>query len=233
MHINLEDYQDVQVFGDLFIGSDKQKVELIMDTGSSVFWVPSTSCKSCNKQVLKFNEKSSSSFQAKKNSEVSLGYGSGYAYGFQANDEVCLNNDTCIKDYKLSVINQVTSGIKNLAASGICGLGPHAAQQSDHFIEKLKKEGIIDKAIFSFSLGENEFQDRMTVGGYDLERFADGPLFWHKTESKYQWWVVNADSYGISGSVEEKTENPIVVDTGTSFNFIPYEIYYKLLAELP
>ena len=37
----LDDYQDVQIFTEMFLGSDKQRFEVIFDSGSNWFWVKS------------------------------------------------------------------------------------------------------------------------------------------------------------------------------------------------
>lgn len=44
----LRDLNDVQIFTDMFVGSKKNKFEVIFDTGSNWFWVQSNACNNCN-----------------------------------------------------------------------------------------------------------------------------------------------------------------------------------------
>ena len=71
----LYNFQNVQYFGYLFVGSDKQKFSVIFDTGSNLLWLPSIDCGSCRSFVNKFDYKSSSSFiteNLQKNITVSI-----------------------------------------------------------------------------------------------------------------------------------------------------------------
>lgn len=40
----------------------------------------------------------------------------------------------------------------------------------------MKKTGAIDEAIFSMSIGMGDIQSKITFGGYDLDKFAEGPV---------------------------------------------------------
>lgn len=64
-----------------------------------------------------------------------------------------------------------------MRSSGIVGLSPnHYENAADLFIEKMKKTGAIDEAIFSMSIGMGDIQSKITFGGYDLDKFAEGPV---------------------------------------------------------
>jgi len=60
-------------------------------------------------------------------------------------------------------------------ASGLVGLSPnHFDKECDLFIDKMKRSGAIQHAIFSLSIGAKSISSMITFGGYDLLRFASG-----------------------------------------------------------
>ena len=69
----------------------------------------------------------------------------------------------------------------------------------------------------------------MTLGGYDLEKFATGPINWHKIDQSSNWWVVQGDTIGY-GDFKGVSLNgtAVVVDTGTSYISIPHHIFNML-----
>ena len=56
--VTLHNYKNVQYFGDIFIGSNKQVLSVIFDTGSNLLWIPSKDCVGRN-FGHKFNTKQS------------------------------------------------------------------------------------------------------------------------------------------------------------------------------
>lgn len=92
---------------------------------------------------------------------------------------------------------------------------------------------MIKQGIFSFSIGSGSYPDKMTLGGYDLETYARGPIVWHQINPNLRWWVVNATSFGYSDGFEDKLENYVVhVDTGTSYLLISESMFNLLKREL-
>ena len=52
-------------------------------------------------------------------------------------------------------------------------MSPKASFESDLFIEKMKKDGVIKQAVFSLMVGIGRDQpSKMTLGGYDLKQYA-------------------------------------------------------------
>ena len=44
--------------------------------------------------------------------------------------------------------------------------------KADLFIEKMKKAGVIDSAVFSMYINLKENDSKMTLGGYNLEKYS-------------------------------------------------------------
>lgn len=77
---NLDDFQDVQLFTEMYVGSEKQGLEVIFDTGSNWFWVQSSDCENCPADDS-FDETSSETYVQTSKYEKALHYGSGSVYG--------------------------------------------------------------------------------------------------------------------------------------------------------
>jgi Eukaryotic aspartyl protease len=61
--VSLTNYQNVQYFGKIKIGSNLQEFNVIYDTGSSQLWLPSVDCIHCRKYGSKFDYNISSSYR--------------------------------------------------------------------------------------------------------------------------------------------------------------------------
>ena len=53
-------YLDIQFYGQFYVGSQQQSFNLIIDTGSSWLWVPSTGCESSCVNAVNFYNTSES-----------------------------------------------------------------------------------------------------------------------------------------------------------------------------
>jgi acyl CoA:acetate/3-ketoacid CoA transferase alpha subunit len=86
----MTNYQDMQYYGPLTIGTPAQPFTVIIDTGSSNLWVPSSSCTSlaCTTHN-KYNQAKSSTYVA-NNKKFSIQYGSGAVSGVLSEDTVTL-----------------------------------------------------------------------------------------------------------------------------------------------
>ena len=126
------------------------------------------------------------------------------------------------------------SGLYSLSSSGIVGMSPnHFEEESDLFIEKMKQTGAIDQAVFSLSIGMNDVQSKITFGGYDLEKYATGPIKWHNIHFFSAYWEVNMVHLHFDLDGDKQYLFPgrsLIVDSGTSFNLMPENDLFKLLS---
>jgi len=102
---------------------------------------------------------------------------------------------------------------------------------SELFIERAFEEGAIRNKQFSLSIGES--QDRkshhasntsfLTVGGYDLNKYAQSEITWHPILDEPYWSVPLTKFYLGSLKYEPSDDAPesIIVDSGTSFVLMP------------
>jgi hypothetical protein len=78
----LENSDQVEYYGHIYLGTPPQLFTVCFDTGSGSLWVPSATCKDkgCLPRQHKFNAASSSTFETDEEA-VSMDYGIGHASG--------------------------------------------------------------------------------------------------------------------------------------------------------
>lgn len=162
---------------------------------------------------------------------MATGYGSGAVFGYAGTDRVCLKpNEMCAEKHRMSAVVAET-GLDTLVGDGILGLGPDTLTDMPKlFIDSLKEQGVIEDRVFAFLVGLNHgLPSKFMVGGYDLKKYAKGPIQWHNTlEPKKTWYL---DWTGVSFGDHQLELEPTVMlpDTGTSFISLPEKTMDNLL----
>lgn len=104
---------------------------------------------------------------------------------------------------------------------GILGLAfPELSQNPDvnTLIPNLKEEGVLEKAMFAFYLGD-ESDGELAVGGYDATKIA-GDITW--VDLAYPaYWLVAVDQVSFGGVPISIGEGGAIMDTGTSLIYGP------------
>jgi hypothetical protein len=105
---------------------------------------------------------------------------------------------------------------------GILGLAfPELSQNPDvnTLIPNLKEEGVLEKSMFAFYLGD-ETDGELAVGGYDASRMQ-GEIAW--ADVVYPaYWLVAIDQVSFGGvPVSVNGESAAIMDTGTSLIYGP------------
>ena len=59
----LNNYNNVQYYGNLFLGSNKEEFTVMLDISSNYLVIPSITCENCRKFTKKFNSSSSETYQ--------------------------------------------------------------------------------------------------------------------------------------------------------------------------
>ena len=163
---------------------------------------------------------------------MATGYGSGAVFGYAGTDKVCLMPDgVCAENHRIAAVVAET-GLDTLVGDGILGLGPDTLTDMPKlYIDSLKEQGVIDQRMFSFLIGlDHNLPSKFMVGGYDLNKYAKGPIKWHNTlEPKKTWYL---DWTGVKFGDQKLELDPTVMlpDTGTSFISLPEKTMNNLLS---
>ncbi|KAJ5736305.1 uncharacterized protein N7483_001430 [Penicillium malachiteum] len=196
------------------IGTPPQTFKVVLDTGSSNLWVPSSSCNSIACFLHSKYDSSSSSTYQKNGTEFSIQYGSGSLSGFVSQDTVQIG-DLKIKEQDFA---EATSE-PGLAFAfgrfdGILGLG----------YDRISVNGIglLDAPVFAFYLGDSTKEgdnSEVTFGGVD-ESHYEGKLTTIPLRRK-AYWEVELNAIALGNEVAELDNTGVILDTGTSLIALP------------
>ncbi|KAJ2960285.1 hypothetical protein NQZ79_g4301 [Umbelopsis isabellina] len=107
------------------LGTPPQYFSLVLDTGSSLLWVPDRTCGSrCVNAPHSFNRSGSVTFKQDHSTDLQAGYGSGQAQGIMGFDKLSFNEGSfTIEDQEFGLATS-QNHITNNGNDGIFGLGP-------------------------------------------------------------------------------------------------------------
>jgi saccharopepsin len=221
-------------FSTIALGTPPQEFKVVLDTGSSNLWVPSTECGSIACYLhQKYDSSASSSFK-KNGSEFGIRYGSGEVAGFISKDILRIG-DLTIKD---QLFGEATSE-PGLAFAfgrfdGILGLG-YDTISVNHIpppFYMMVDQGLLDEPVFAFYLGDtNEGSESVaTFGGVDPSHYT-GKLIKIPLRRK-AYWEVNLDAITFGDETAEFEGTGAILDTGTSLITLPSTIAELLNKEI-
>ena len=217
-------------FSEIEIGTPPQKFKVVLDTGSSNLWVPSSECGSIACYLHnKYDSSSSSTFQ-KNGSEFEIRYGSGSLSGFVSEDTVKIGDLKLEHQQFAEATSEPGLAFAFGRFDGILGLGFDSISVNKivpPFYNMLNQKKI-DEPVFAFYLGDanKEGQNSVaTFGGVDKDHFT-GELVNLPLRRK-AYWEVDFDSIALGDNVAELDNTGVILDTGTSLIALP-----STLAEL-
>ena len=240
-NIVIRDLANAQYYGTVRIGTPPQSFQVVFDTGSSDFWVPSQSCvvksKNCKKKAT-YDPEASSSFadvDAGMKSQFKIEYGSGPVSGLFATDTVEVADDYTVKGQTFAMVESsqgLGETFEVAKFDGILGLAfPILSQDPDAktVLQNLVDQSIVDQGMFSFYLGDNA-NGELTIGGYDQDRF-EGDITWVDLLVP-TYWVAPMDKVTFGTQILSATTSSGIMDTGTSLIYAPKEIAAEMAKSL-
>ena len=234
-------------FLELEFGSNKQKIEVLVDTGSSDLWVPAMNV-NCSESITSNSatcptngydwEASTTFIRSPVFFETFYGDNT-TSSGFFGQDTVWIG-DVAVNDTIFAVANHTDSG-------GTMGIGlPQLeadyiffnASTYPNFPQKLKMDGIIDRVLYSVLLDEKESKSSLLFGAVDHEKYTGDlvTLPVSKNASLETFMSVEVDSIQLDNGesnltlVSEKLN--IMFDTGSTDSWFSSGFLKQLTEEL-
>lgn len=182
---SLVNAHNTMYYGNFTIGSDQQKFNGILDTGSSNIWVPSVYCNSfvCESKD-QFNPDSSSTFTTEYE-ELSIQYGSGEMEGVVGNDTVSMAGLT-VNQQGFGLATELSENFYDSGFDGIFGLAYRniASDQITPWLDNAVAQGVVDNAIFSFYLSNNPGRgDARLIIGQPDPAYYQGEIHWQPMQA--------------------------------------------------
>ena len=218
--VPLKDYEDVEYYGLVTVGTPAQTFKVVFDTGSSNLWVPSTECKdlSCTRHT-RYNHTKSSTYVANGQS-FSIQYGTGAVKGYLSQDAVSVGGLAIKGQVFGEVTKEIGNTFLNAQIDGIAGMAfPKIAVDGvTPIFDNLMKQGLVDKNLFSFYMSKvpGSGASSMMLGGYN-QKYYSGPITYVPLSSRDYWSIalgdvaVNGQNQGLCSFGCQA-----IVDTGTS-----------------
>ena len=230
---NIKNYRNVQYYGNIYVGSMKEKHTVIFDTGSNILWLPAKDCIGCKSNTNTYNFSSSSTYKS-FNSSNNITYAIGYVEGIESEDFVGLSPGLKKVDaVKLNFLLVTEERDLNTLSDGVMGLGVNLeGSVQNSFVMSLYTNNIITKPKFTVFLDNEDNRSRIYFG--ELENEKALILFENKCNIPNQipYWAcaamkVSSDDYPLS--YFEPDYKLIVFDTGTSYLIIPITDVLKII----
>ena len=221
-------------FSEISLGTPPQNFKVVLDTGSSNLWVPSSECNSIACYLHNKYDSSASSTYKKNGTSFEIRYGSGELSGFVSND-VFQIGDLKVKHQDFA---EATSE-PGLAFAfgrfdGIMGLGYDTISVNKIVppFYNMLDQGLLDEPVFAFYLGDtNEGQESVaTFGGIDESHYS-GKLTKIPLRRK-AYWEVDLDAITFGKETAEMDNTGVILDTGTSLIALPSTIAELLNKEI-
>ncbi|KAI8082869.1 aspartic peptidase domain-containing protein [Halteromyces radiatus] len=224
----------------------------MLDTGSSVLWVPSSACdeKNCpgSSTSTLFDSSQSSSYIGDKNNRFFMDYGVGHCIGESGQDSVFIGVKE-IEHQKFGVANKISKDLLVDGVNGVFGLGPPVTTQVFNQnkekwktpLEQLFANKAIDRNMFSIYLDDidniEEFESangQLTLGDLPPRDSYSGDIQWAPLLGgnllQYYWAIksngIKLDNEYISGDLIG------IVDTGTTMIILAPEYGNRVIESL-
>ncbi|KAF8812479.1 endopeptidase [Phlegmacium glaucopus] len=231
--IPLTNFMNAQYFTEISLGNPPQSFKVILDTGSSNLWVPSTQCTSIACFLhTKYDSSASSTFKA-NGTEFKIQYGSGSMEGFVSNDVLSIGDIQINKQDFAEAVKEPGLAFAFGQFDGILGLAYNTISVN-HITPpfyNMMNQGLVDSPVFSFRIGSSESDGGEAIfGGIDPYAYT-GEIDYVPLRRK-AYWEVALDKIHFGGEELELENTGAAIDTGTSLIAVPTDIAEMLNTQI-
>lgn len=200
------------------IGEPVQWFNVVLDTGSSDFWVVSNDCYTAEycRRHQKFQSKHSTTYRLQTPPQsLQIRYGTGSIDARMGRDTLRIGSMT-LKNQSIADAIGLSSEFKDLPIDGILGLGFSKLSKSDKYkptlIESMVNQKLIDKAVFS--IYTQPAGAEIDFGGTDPTRYEDQIVYAPVIGDTYWSTKMTKSFFGNTTTIGSRS---IILDTGQFF----------------
>jgi hypothetical protein len=214
----INDYENAQYFGEIYLGTPSQKFEVIFDTGSSDLWVASKNCDSSCGRHAEYDSSKSLTYVA-NGTTFDITYGSGPVSGYQSVD-VCTVAGLRIQSQMFAEVTDASglgAAYKAGKFDGILGLAFPilSVNKVPTVFENMVSQGLVEDSVFAFYLGKDDGEDgELMFGGVDSTKYTGS--FNYVPLKAATYWEIVLDQVTVDGTTYITGGANAIVDSGTS-----------------
>ncbi|OCF45091.1 saccharopepsin [Kwoniella heveanensis CBS 569] len=231
--VPLSDYMNAQYFAPITVGTPPQSFKVVLDTGSSNLWVPSTECSSIACFLHSKYDHSASSTYKKNGTDFAIRYGSGSLEGYVSQDTVSIGDLVIKKQDFAEATKEPGLAFAFGKFDGILGLG-YDTISVNHIVPpfyNMLNQGLLDEPVFSFRLGSSDEDGGEAIfGGIDESAYS-GKVSYVPVRRK-GYWEVELEAIKFGGEELELENTGAAIDTGTSLIVLPTDVAEMLNKEI-
>ncbi|KAH7887707.1 aspartic peptidase domain-containing protein [Phlebopus sp. FC_14] len=232
-NVPLSNFMNAQYYTEISLGIPSQTFKVILDTGSSNLWVPSSKCTSIACFLhAKYDSSSSSSYKA-NGSEFSIQYGSGSMEGFVSRETLTIGDLTLHNQDFAEATKEPGLAFAFGKFDGILGLAYNTISVNAIVppFYNMIDQGLLDDPVFSFRLGSSEEDGGEAVfGGIDKSAYT-GKIEYVPVRRK-AYWEVELEKVSFGDEELELESTGAAIDTGTSLIALPTDIAEMLNTQI-
>ncbi|KFH15453.1 eukaryotic aspartyl protease superfamily protein [Toxoplasma gondii MAS] len=213
--VSLQNHRNTQYFGKISVGNPPQSFNVVFDTGSHHFWIPSNECQASSCRAhSRFDDSRSSSFRHHSNNGwnecVTVTFGTGRVVYRKALEAIRIGDAAIPSQAVGLVVDQTDEPFVDLPFDGIVGLGEYfvvytgmclsrssclagsyeRSGQKD-LLDNLKTERVIADKIFAVYLSRRRVMGGViSFGGFDPRFVQQGKnIQWFATLPQEGWAI--------------------------------------------
>ncbi|THH28120.1 hypothetical protein EUX98_g6070 [Antrodiella citrinella] len=246
MNLLTNQNDDSSYFGSLTVGTPPVSYNVVLDTGSSDFWLATEKAFQADQMnSTPYNPSASSSFMASNNS-FSIKYGSGGATGVLGTDTVQMAGFT-VDDQVLGVVSNMTENMLTAPVSGLLGLAfPSIAMShaTPFWLNIAAQPQFLDDTVMSFQLtrylddstaADAEPGGTFTFGAVNSSLYSGDIDYQNVPDGHVGYWILEVNSLVVQNTTLSMPSAPsyAAIDTGTTLVAGPVTAIAELYATIP
>ncbi|GES62600.1 aspartic-type endopeptidase ctsD [Aspergillus terreus] len=218
-----QDGNDYSYFVTVIVGSQDQKMWMMLDTGGANTWLFASDCTSdACKLHNTFGEQDSSTLSM-SSVPFEVGYGTGQVSGLLANDTISIAGLEV--PVTMGLANNATNDFLSYPMDGILGMGRSNDTSFGYatFMDHVADTKQLTSNIVGFSLprsSDNATDGTVSFGVVDTTKFS-GDITYTTASATSDHWSIPVDDMSVDGKACGFSNKSAIIDTGTSYALLP------------